>query len=250
MIYSRSSEYAIRAFVHLAQVHDGKYVMVKNIAAQEDIPAHFLAKILQQLARKDLLRSSKGPTGGFALRGDPNEIRLLDIVGNTRPADFDPFAKHLGLRVERSPRRYPMRFGDGPALTTNRFDEALHVAADRCEVARHNGAYQRHGGIHDSDCLDHIVQVGQRVLRVLGGLPDIRQVRLNGLQDCAHGLSGTFLAPSVQRLGLLFELLLLGGRERVEVAQAEGVHRVGEIKEDLLQFFCLFCGIDRHRTLS
>ena len=80
MIYSRSAEYAIRAFVHLAQVQEGKYAMVKNIAEQEDIPAHFLAKILQQLARKGLLRSSKGPTGGFALRVDANEIRLLDIV--------------------------------------------------------------------------------------------------------------------------------------------------------------------------
>jgi len=75
MIYSRSAEYAIRAFVHLAQVPEGKYAMVKNIAEQEEIPAHFLAKILQQLARKGLLRSSKGPTGGFALRVDPSEIR-------------------------------------------------------------------------------------------------------------------------------------------------------------------------------
>jgi Rrf2 family protein len=80
MIYSRSSEYAIRAFVHLAQVPDGRYAMVKNIAESEDIPAHFLAKILQQLARKGLLRSSKGPTGGFALRVDAGDIRLLDIV--------------------------------------------------------------------------------------------------------------------------------------------------------------------------
>jgi Rrf2 family iron-sulfur cluster assembly transcriptional regulator len=80
MIYSRSAEYAIRAFVHLAQVPDGKYEMVKQIAADEEIPAHFLAKILQQLARKGLLRSSKGPTGGFSLRVPSDEIRLLDIV--------------------------------------------------------------------------------------------------------------------------------------------------------------------------
>jgi len=80
MIYSRSAEYAIRAFVHLTAVPEGKYAMVKNVAEEEGIPAHFLAKILQQLARKGLLRSSKGPTGGFALKMDPNEIRLLDIV--------------------------------------------------------------------------------------------------------------------------------------------------------------------------
>src|SRR3954452_11789463 len=80
MIYSRSAEYAIRAFVHLAQVPEGKYAMVKNIAEQEEIPAHFLAKILQQLARKGLLRSSKGPTGGFALRVPAEEVRLVGIV--------------------------------------------------------------------------------------------------------------------------------------------------------------------------
>jgi Rrf2 family transcriptional regulator, iron-sulfur cluster assembly transcription factor len=80
MIYSRSAEYAIRAFVSLAQMPEGKYAMVKNIAEQEDIPQQFLAKILQQLARKGLLRSNKGPTGGFALRVPAAEVKLWDIV--------------------------------------------------------------------------------------------------------------------------------------------------------------------------
>jgi len=80
MIYSRSAEYAIRAFVNLSRVSEGKYAMVKNIAQEEAIPAHFLAKILQQLARKGLLRSSKGPTGGFSLRRKAEEISLMDIV--------------------------------------------------------------------------------------------------------------------------------------------------------------------------
>jgi Rrf2 family protein len=80
MIYSRSAEYAIRAFVQLATVEEGKYAMVKNIAKTSDIPAHFLAKILQQLARKGFLRSSKGPTGGFALRMPAEEISMLQLV--------------------------------------------------------------------------------------------------------------------------------------------------------------------------
>lgn len=80
MIYSRSAEYAIRAFVHLASVQEGKYAMVKQIAEQADIPSHFLAKILQQLARKGFLRSSKGPTGGFCLRLPAAELSLLQIV--------------------------------------------------------------------------------------------------------------------------------------------------------------------------
>lgn len=80
MIYSRAAEYAIRAFVELALIPPGRYMMARQVAEQSDIPAHFLAKILQQLARKGMLKSSKGPTGGFSLRIPPSEISLLRIV--------------------------------------------------------------------------------------------------------------------------------------------------------------------------
>lgn len=80
MIYSRSAEYAIRAVVHLAALPAGEYAMVKHIAAEGGIPPHFLAKILQELARDGLLKSSKGPRGGFCLRQAPESISMLQIV--------------------------------------------------------------------------------------------------------------------------------------------------------------------------
>jgi Rrf2 family protein len=80
MIYSRSAEYAIRAFVHLAHTPPGKYAMARQIAEETGIPAHFLAKILQQLAKQGMLKSSKGPTGGFSLRQAPEDIPLISIV--------------------------------------------------------------------------------------------------------------------------------------------------------------------------
>ena len=80
MIYSRSAEYAIRSLVYLARVPDGKFAMVRQIAEKERIPAHFLAKILQELTRKGLLRSSKGPSGGFALKVPARQIKLLNLV--------------------------------------------------------------------------------------------------------------------------------------------------------------------------
>ncbi len=90
MIYSRSCEYAIRAFVHLARLPEGECALVKNIAVKESIPAHFLAKILQEMARKGLLRSNKGPTGGFCLAVPAREIRLLDLVKTIDgSADFE-----------------------------------------------------------------------------------------------------------------------------------------------------------------
>jgi Rrf2 family transcriptional regulator, iron-sulfur cluster assembly transcription factor len=83
MIYSRSSEYAIRALVHLAALPPGDYAMAKNIAADTGIPAHFLAKILQDLARDGFLKSNKGPRGGFRLNlpaGDLSMLRIIEAV--------------------------------------------------------------------------------------------------------------------------------------------------------------------------
>ncbi len=80
MIYSRSAEYAVRAFVHLAILAPGEYTMAKHIAAETGIPSHFLAKILQEMARDGFLKSSKGPRGGFRLNQPPEDISMLRIV--------------------------------------------------------------------------------------------------------------------------------------------------------------------------
>ncbi|MFN0170562.1 MAG: RrF2 family transcriptional regulator [Bryobacteraceae bacterium] len=80
MLYSRSAEYAIRALVYMARIPEGKYAMTRVIAQEEQIPVHFLAKILQELARKGLLKSNKGPSGGFTLKVPADEIYLLQIV--------------------------------------------------------------------------------------------------------------------------------------------------------------------------
>lgn len=80
MGFSRTTEYAIRALIPLAQVPARRYMTVKTIAEQVKVPTYFLAKILQQLAHKGLLRSRKGPQGGYRLDVPAEEIRLLDIV--------------------------------------------------------------------------------------------------------------------------------------------------------------------------
>jgi Rrf2 family transcriptional regulator, iron-sulfur cluster assembly transcription factor len=80
MLYSRSAEYALCAVVHLAALAPGEYALVKTIAAETGIPSHFLAKILQELARDGFLKSSKGPGGGFRLGQTADEISMLRIV--------------------------------------------------------------------------------------------------------------------------------------------------------------------------
>lgn len=84
MLYSITCEYAIRALIHLAlsraEPGGGNVCRVKDIAKAEGIRRHFLGKVFQTLRRAQILRSAKGPHGGFALARATGEITLLDIV--------------------------------------------------------------------------------------------------------------------------------------------------------------------------
>jgi Rrf2 family transcriptional regulator, iron-sulfur cluster assembly transcription factor len=80
VIYSRSVEYAIRAFIHIAGLEQDEYALAKTIAAETGIPSHFLSKILQDLARDGFLKSSKGPHGGFRLRLPAEQISMRRVV--------------------------------------------------------------------------------------------------------------------------------------------------------------------------
>ena len=54
--------------------------MARGIADEEGLPPFFLAKTLQSLARQGIVRSAKGPTGGFSLATPAKKIRLLDVI--------------------------------------------------------------------------------------------------------------------------------------------------------------------------
>jgi len=79
MIYSSACEYAIRAATHLALRYDEELVKVREISESEEIPAPFLASVLQRLVMAGILRSARGPTGGYSLSRPPSEISLYDI---------------------------------------------------------------------------------------------------------------------------------------------------------------------------
>jgi len=78
MIYSKECEYAIRAMTYLAQ-HAERRCLAREISEKENLPHHFLSKILQTLAREKLVDSAKGPNGGFQLSKPAKNITLYHI---------------------------------------------------------------------------------------------------------------------------------------------------------------------------
>ena len=80
-IFSKTCEYAIRAVLYIAhKTTTGNRVGIKDIAAGIASPELYLAKILQDLSRKGLISSVKGPNGGFYITELSLSRPLSDIV--------------------------------------------------------------------------------------------------------------------------------------------------------------------------
>lgn len=80
MIQSTATKYAIRAVCHLAHLEPGARAQAREISEELSIPQAFLSKILQDLTKKGLLNSAKGPNGGFELNCSPTETSLYTLV--------------------------------------------------------------------------------------------------------------------------------------------------------------------------
>jgi Rrf2 family protein len=93
MRLSARADYALRAAIELAAAGGG-HVTADTLARTQAIPGKFLEAILTQLRRAGLVRSQRGPDGGFWLARPAEEISLADII---RAID----GPLLGVRGER-----------------------------------------------------------------------------------------------------------------------------------------------------
>src|ERR1700723_1409658 len=79
MRLSARADYALRAAIELAAASSG-HVTADQLAHAQQIPGKFLETILTQLRRAGLIRSQRGPDGGFWLARPAAEISLADII--------------------------------------------------------------------------------------------------------------------------------------------------------------------------
>ncbi len=104
-MFSKTCEYAIRAMIFIAQkTREGDRIGIKDIARGIDSPEHFIAKILQELSRKGIVQSAKGPNGGFYLDNVSMNRSLADIV---RAVDGDKIFQGCGLGLRQCSESRP-----------------------------------------------------------------------------------------------------------------------------------------------
>ncbi|SRR5713226_3254871 len=76
----RRVDYGLRAVIYLAAQDPARSCAVGEIASQQNVPRKFLEKIIQNLIRCGLVKSKRGPDGGYALARSPREISFQDVI--------------------------------------------------------------------------------------------------------------------------------------------------------------------------
>ncbi len=107
MILSRTSQYAIQALIFIATRPSGEPVLNREIASYLGVPSAYLAKIMQNLCKGNLLYSYRGRLGGFCLREGAEKTGLMQILMMTEGPSFTQDCV-LGLKVCSDATACPM----------------------------------------------------------------------------------------------------------------------------------------------
>jgi len=95
MRLTTKGRYGVRAVVNLAAAANNEPISISQIAKKEQLSPEFLEQIFFRLKKSGLIRSIRGPKGGFVLNHKPSEISvktILDAVGE--PLFPAPCAEH------------------------------------------------------------------------------------------------------------------------------------------------------------
>ncbi len=77
---TKKIEYGLIALQHMQGKDHGEITSAKEVAENFDLPASLLAKVLQQLAKHDIIDPIQGPGGGYRLSKPLEQIKLNDFI--------------------------------------------------------------------------------------------------------------------------------------------------------------------------
>jgi len=95
MRLTSKGRYAVMAMADLAKINTDQPTNLTEISLRQGISISFLEQIFLKLKKNDLVKSSRGPSGGYLLAQSPEEIKLLSII-----KAVDERVKTLGCKRE------------------------------------------------------------------------------------------------------------------------------------------------------
>ncbi|MFF2890174.1 RrF2 family transcriptional regulator [Paenibacillus sp. NPDC057967] len=80
MQYSKSTDYALHALMHLAHSERQQNVGIKELSGTLGVSESYLSKIMSKLRQDGIVRAVPGVNGGYELARQPDQISFLDVI--------------------------------------------------------------------------------------------------------------------------------------------------------------------------
>lgn len=80
MRVSTRGRYALRMMLDLAIHDNGEYIALKDISARQGVSVKYLEQIVSVLSKSDMLKSVRGPSGGYKLAKSPDSYTVGEIL--------------------------------------------------------------------------------------------------------------------------------------------------------------------------
>ena len=80
MKLTTKGRYAVMAMADLAANQNGKPVSLNDISLRQNISLSYLEQLFSKLRNERLVKSIRGPSGGYILEKNPKEIRISNII--------------------------------------------------------------------------------------------------------------------------------------------------------------------------
>lgn len=140
MSISTRSRYALRALTYISMQGQGKPVPVKEVAEVEKLTVDYLVQLFQILKRAGILRSVRGPKGGYVLVNTPDQISVLQVLQAFDEEVLDDFCAASSLAHCNKTKK---------CMVKNFWDELRTVVNCRCEECTLQDLISQFGGFYE-----------------------------------------------------------------------------------------------------
>lgn len=121
MRLSTKSRYGLRALFDIAYNCGNTPAQIQDISRRQQISPRYLEQIFQSLKKAGILKSKRGPQGGYCLARKPEDITVLDILNATEQDVL--LVECAGATTRKSKRKNECPF-EGNCVTQTVWEEA------------------------------------------------------------------------------------------------------------------------------
>lgn len=119
------AEYGVICALHLAKRTEDAPITGREIAASERLPVDYVEQILLRLRRAEIVKSTRGARGGYALARPANQISVRDVIAASELTTFDLHCVSHPVEEERCSAAHDCSIRPVWLMLQHRIDEVL-----------------------------------------------------------------------------------------------------------------------------